>query len=613
MTELKSINDFYDHAENHDRSWVFDSICSSALSKLIESKMDVDNSKQLTWEKAIFNYSITKGELVPIFSGTGQNGEIISYPNMDLFKDGGFEYLEQRTDSVNNQWLIAKYNHILWQGPQKNLKFATKAIDAYFEIFHSIKDDEKIQPFDKVSLIKNLIVLCFQSNQKVSESKVLLNKILFDSEFWIHDWKVTLLRFMLAERKFKKGDFEGSLDLISKINAELEEKGDFFTIYDNLEVAIQIAEKYRWAPHKFIEEIGKSCEKIAENRSDENSKMIAMMYLSKALYYYKKAKIEDSQKRVSVQLTELKKDHTLAKISIPFEGDGMNILAGYYKETALKLLNNNPDEIFSTLSEHNNVLFPDLDKLQDSEKNNEFRLYKLFNTVKFDINSNITKKPKAADGKKQDDLINSYDLKMKFSVNLFMLPLMDEGIRSGKLNYENLRQFLLNHSWIGQYNFENRSGDKFAYSWLEIIAPALQEFFVQFELMQLTGKSNFTLVVDSLTLKFEGIFRSFAQILGVQTLTTYKNSEPGVVREMYIEDLLKNDKVQMYFDENDRTFFNYLFLNGGLNLRNNVAHCFLKPLDYTITSVLLLLLAILRLSKYSLKNQSENNENIYNN
>ena len=61
MKELKTIQDFYDQVEQHDRSWVFDSNSSTALSKLIESKNDSDNSKKLAWEKAVFNYSIKKG------------------------------------------------------------------------------------------------------------------------------------------------------------------------------------------------------------------------------------------------------------------------------------------------------------------------------------------------------------------------------------------------------------------------------------------------------------------------------------------------------------------------------------------------------------------------
>lgn len=602
MTELRSIRDFYNQVEQHDRSWVFDSNCNSAITKLIESKKDSDDSEKLLWEKAVFSYSIKKGELIPIYSTTGINGEIMSYTNMELFNDDGFEYLEERSDSVKNHWLIAKYNHLLWLSPSKNLKFAEKAIEAYFEIFSIIKDDEKVEPFTKVELVKNLTVLCFQSNLKITESKSLLKNILFGSGYWIHDWKVTFLRFMLEQKKFSKNDFEGTIKLISNINAELNKKEDFWTIHGNLEVAIQIAEKYRWPINELFEEIGKVCEKIAENRSDNNSKMIELMYLSEALHYYENAKLKESSERVSVKITELKKDHELSKISIPFESEGVNILVGLYKEVAFKLLDNDPDSIFSALTQHNTIVFPNLDKLEEPGNNNEFRLYNLFNTVKFDINTNIAKKPRESIEKKRNDLVNTYDLKMKFTVNLFLFPLVDEGVRRGKLSYETLQQFLLKHSWFGQHQFDNRSGNRIAYSWLEIIAPALNEFFLQIEIMQTTGKSNFTLVIDSLTLKFEGIFRDFAKLLGVQTLTTYKNSEPGAVREMYIEDLLKNRKVQEYFDENDRTFFNYLFLNGGLNLRNNIAHCFMRPHDYNVTSVLLLLLAILRLSKYRLNN-----------
>ena len=601
MKDLTSIQDFYKHVEQHDRSWLFDSNSCSALSKLIELKLDLENSKKLVWEKAVFNYSIKKGVLVPKYGATGPNGEVMSYPNMELFEHSGFEYLEERSEEVKNQWLIAKYNHLLWLSPKKNLNFATKAINSYFEIFTLIKDDKKVQPFDKVEIVKNLIVLCFQSNQKVSESKALLKSILFENGYWIHDWKVTLLRFMLEQSKFKKSDFEGSIELISSINEFFGQNEDFHTIHDNLEVAIRIAEKHQWPTRNLFEEMGMVCEKISENRSDDTSKMVALMYLSEALHYYEKANLKDSTERVSVQLTELKKDHDLGKVSIPFEGDEMNFLVGFYKETAYSWLDHNPNDIYSVLTQHNTIVFPDIDKMYESEKNQEIRLYNLFKTLKFDINSNITKKTKDSEENKRNSLINSYDLKLKFSVNLFLLPLFEEGIRRGKLNYENLRQYLLNHSWFGQHQMNNRSGDRIAFSCLEVIAPALLEFFIQFELMQTIGKSNFTLVVDSLTLKFEGIFRSFAQILGVQTLTTYKKSEPGGVREMYIEDLLKNEKIQEYFNENDRTFFNYLFLKGGFDLRNNVAHCFLRPSDYNLTTVLMLLLAILRLSKYHLK------------
>lgn len=49
-------------------------------------------------------------------------------------------------------------------------------------------------------------------------------------------------------------------------------------------------------------------------------------------------------------------------------------------------------------------------------------------------------------------------------------------------------------------------------------------------------------------------------------------------------------------------FFNYLFSNdGGLNLRNNIAHCFYTPRDYHPDKMLLLIAALLRLGKYDYK------------
>ena len=43
-----------------------------------------------------------KGPLIPMYSSTGTNGEVMSYPNLELFNDGGFEYLDERLDIVKN-------------------------------------------------------------------------------------------------------------------------------------------------------------------------------------------------------------------------------------------------------------------------------------------------------------------------------------------------------------------------------------------------------------------------------------------------------------------------------------------------------------------------------
>ena len=69
------------------------------------------------------------------------------------------------------------------------------------------------------------------------------------------------------------------------------------------------------------------------------------------------------------------------------------------------------------------------------------------------------------------------------------------------------------------------------------------------------------------------------------------------IREMYIEDFIRHPKMKELFDDNDMVFFHFLFLNSGINLRNNIAHSFFRPQDYTFQNAVLLIIALLRVSK----------------
>jgi len=105
------------------------------------------------------------------------------------------------------------------------------------------------------------------------------------------------------------------------------------------------------------------------------------------------------------------------------------------------------------------------------------------------------------------------------------------------------------------------------------------------------------MVMDSLTLKFEGLLRDFALLNGAQTIVHAKD----VIREMFIEELLGTEEIQKLFSEDDRLLFRYVFVSKyGLNLRNQVAHSFMLPHHYTFDKVLLVLMAILRLGKYEI-------------
>jgi hypothetical protein len=109
--------------------------------------------------------------------------------------------------------------------------------------------------------------------------------------------------------------------------------------------------------------------------------------------------------------------------------------------------------------------------------------------------------------------------------------------------------------------------------------------------------------IDSLTLKFEGVLRDFCGLINVSTTITGKGN---VLREKYIEDMLADKEVKKYFDEEDLLFFNYLFISKeGINLRNNIAHSYYKPHDYSLHKMHLLICAFLRIGKYRINIQEK--------
>jgi hypothetical protein len=158
------------------------------------------------------------------------------------------------------------------------------------------------------------------------------------------------------------------------------------------------------------------------------------------------------------------------------------------------------------------------------------------------------------------------------------------------------------YSWLGKDLAEpDSTGRTIIYNWLGLTAPSFNEYFAQMQAVtNVPGyRPNFILCIDSLTLKFEAIFRDFARRSGVSTTVSGKG---GILREMYMEEVFQEKAFKQRFDEDDRMLFEYLFTSKyGLQLRNNIAPGFYKFSNYTIHHMHLLMLAFLRIGKYQLK------------
>ena len=107
--------------------------------------------------------------------------------------------------------------------------------------------------------------------------------------------------------------------------------------------------------------------------------------------------------------------------------------------------------------------------------------------------------------------------------------------------------------------------------------------------------ADWRFTIEFLSLKFEGILRDIVSLSGENIV---KQNRKGEIESCLLDDLLRTDIIQHTFDEEDIMLFYCTLTHKGLNIRNNVAHCFYKPQDYYADQALLVLLCILRLVKF---------------
>lgn len=158
---------------------------------------------------------------------------------------------------------------------------------------------------------------------------------------------------------------------------------------------------------------------------------------------------------------------------------------------------------------------------------------------------------------------------------------------------------LVNNSWIGkQKKVIDLDGNAQYTNWINLISPSVVEFYNQVLAWDASKyyQPNFILCSDSLVLKLEGLFRDFSDRFGVSTTIVKKKG----MEEAQIHDIIKNERISKYFNEDESLFFDYVFSNDGLNIRNNIAHCLYSENEYHPNNMLLLFAVLLRLGKYNI-------------
>jgi len=298
---------------------------------------------------------------------------------------------------------------------------------------------------------------------------------------------------------------------------------------------------------------------------------------------------------------ELKPQVTLPTHQVEYDDEFQKeyrALQEQIKNSATKILKYPPDEVYKAIS--SGSFFPKHQSVLKTYKDSptDFTQF-VSGTVYFDKNKNISKPQKADENERE--LYRIYQQQ----IGMYSLPYLHyiivPGIKSGHLTFQNFIKYLAEKSWIGKPVLKNDLGGvQEEINWITLLSPSIFEFFIQVQAWANTKyyKPNFVLCIDSLTLKMEGLFRDFCERLNIP-VSVGKNKG---MQEAYMHNLLEHEVIKKYFNEDDLLFFNHLFSSdSGLNLRNNVAHCFYNIDEYNHDKMLLLLAALLRIGKYDHK------------
>ena len=543
------------------------------LSNLKEN-YENDLTDEITYEIESLKFSIQKGELVPL-----QECSDWCYPDINGFDNDYKCYIKQRFNDTPNPLLRNMYLIIILN---LNLNHEIQLfIDQSFNLLNHYLATES-----NVELANDLLIAtfdkCMSFRYRKDDIKSLIvkyAKVDFNDIFNIK----CLIELMLSKKKvFKKDDFEELDDICWKC----AQKSASVTIIEFLLLGQKISQKLQKNNYSWFDEIGKTYESFADERND--SKMVQIIHLSKAMEYYQKGGNQQAIEETSKKLNKVQKEYKPATIPFEFDVSGAvnAIMTEIYEQIPL-----NSNEFLEFLThDKNKFLIPKLEK--DDENYNNFinaaPLLAISGQLKFDNNQNITQTLKIDDEEERirDSNNRQYSLSMIFQ-NIFLKEMFIYTHELEIFTFNSVITYLSNCKKF--LNILNNKKPLLYY-----FIPIIEEYFKQLDSLLSNEEYNYVLFIDSIVSKLEYLIRKLCEIYDISMKKPQGN---GSTSEKLLHDFFNDSKFKELLLENDYDFLKFVLLKPGLNLRNKSAHGFDLSI-YTFENANLLLLCFFRLLKY---------------
>lgn len=198
---------------------------------------------------------------------------------------------------------------------------------------------------------------------------------------------------------------------------------------------------------------------------------------------------------------------------------------------------------------------------------------------------------------KHTNLLMMQNYSFRNFTSIVFQNLIFEGLKNKSLEYDQLKYKLNTMGFDLSIVKVLSDGCKIRTTFWGCVDIGIKDFLEQNNKLMDGGEPDWRICITMLGTQFEGLIRNIVLLLGgeIDKINHNRNTE-----RMLLEDLLNSDKLKEVFDDDDIFLFKSVFTNEGFNIRNDVAHSFYMPDEFTANKALLVFLCIMRIAKGTL-------------
>jgi len=548
---------------------------------------------------------------------TNEDGtkEPFYWPDATKLESNDFEYFEKRFKESSNLYIKSEYGLMVYFGAKTLYSKHRDFKSELFEILLSLSKEylSKIENDFKYYIgFYQAIKLAFgiaKESKLDKELAEIIEFIVSIHQAWVINKKLTLRLILdLSE-------------ILSENYSLIKGRVDFNEILKkNLEAAKELEKSNLWGAIYILDICLKIKQQIGNNDTVSIIEKKAQIYEQMAL---------DAEKQNNPAMSNFAEESLRLFQSINSETDIDRLKIFYDKVRGEAKLNKFTHEMGSEYDQKiQNLILKTVSESNESDIINYFIVTPWYNSI--DKIEKLTEKQKtysvltsllpvnildkfgntidifATDEEKEKySFWNTYLMYFQLGTQT-MTQFFIEAYKAKKLSYNTTLSYL-EKTWFNdkiQRNYINQSVE---IKPIDLIKPGIKRIFEELDLLfkdnENTYEPDFITIIDSLTLKIEGLLRSFCEKIGIETFKTRLKGKHKLVMEKQLDDLLSDLKPktdnETFMLEEDRIMLKFVLSEkAGLNLRNNIAHGLVDHYEYKFETVVILFSLIMKLSNY---------------